>query len=87
MYTIEKSTINKRKDPISPWVTKGLLKSINKKNKLYKQYLRHPSQVNLNKFKTFKNKLTMLLRKSKRKYFFPKIRSIQKQHERNLEEY
>ena len=28
---------NKRKDPIYPWITKGLLNSIKTKNKLYKE--------------------------------------------------
>ena len=49
-----------KKEPISPWITKDLLKSINKKNKLYKQYLNSPSKEQLQKFKTFKNKLKML---------------------------
>ena len=46
-----------------PWLTKSLLKSINiKKNKLYKQYLRHQSNEKLLKYKTYKNELTDLLR-------------------------
>ena len=45
-----------------PWLTKNLLRSINKKNKLYKQYLRHRSNEKLLKYKTYKNKLTNLLR-------------------------
>ena len=32
---LKKCTFKRKKDPISPWITKGLLKSINKKNKLY----------------------------------------------------
>ena len=58
---------------MSPWITKGLLKSINKKNKLYKQYLNSPSKKGLQKFKTYKNKLNMIIRKAKRKYFFLKF--------------
>ena len=58
---------------MSPWITKGLLKSINQKNKLYKQYLNSPSKKGIQKFKTYKNKLNMLIRKSKRKYFFLKF--------------
>ena len=52
-----------------PWLTKSLLRSINKKNKLYKQYLRHRSNEKLLKYKTYKNKLTDLLRVAKRLYF------------------
>ena len=65
--------VNRRKVPLSPWITKGLLKSINKKNKLYKQYMKSPTNVNLQKFKTFKNKLNMLTRKSKRMYLYSKF--------------
>ena len=42
---------NRKKDPMSPWITKGLLKSINKKNTLYRQYLKSPTNGNLQKFK------------------------------------
>ena len=70
---LKKCIVNKKKEPLSPWITKGLLKSINKKNKLYKEYLRNPTNGKLQKFKTYKNKLNMLIRKSKRKYFFMKF--------------
>ena len=70
---LNKCTNNKRKEPISPWITKGLLKSINKKNQLYKQYIHSPTQINLQIFKTYKNKLNMLIRKAKRKYYFLKF--------------
>ena len=52
-----------------PWLTKSLLRSINKKNKLYKQYLRHRSNEKLLKNKTYKNKLSNLPRVAKRLYF------------------
>ena len=65
--------VYQHQEPMSPWITKGLLKSINKKNKLYKQYLNSPSKKGLQKFKTYKNKLNMIIRKAKRKYFFLKF--------------
>ena len=70
---LKKCNGNRKKEPMSPWITKGLLKSINKKNKLYKQYLNSPSKERLQKFKTYKNKLNMLIRKSKRSHFFTKF--------------
>ena len=41
---MKKSKTNRKKIPQSPWITKGLLKSINVKNKLYKQYLLYVQQ-------------------------------------------
>jgi hypothetical protein len=70
---IKKCNRHKKKDPKLPWITKGLLKSINIKNKLYKHYIKSPTNNNLQKFKTYKNKLQMLIRKSKRKYYFAKF--------------
>ena len=52
-----------------PWLTKSLLRSINKKNKLYKQCLRHRSNEKLFKYKTYKNKPSNLPRVAKRLYF------------------
>ena len=69
----KKCMVNRKKVPLSPWITKGLLKSINKKNKLYKQYMKSPTVVNFQKFKSFKNKLNMLTRKSKRMYLYSKF--------------
>ena len=70
---LKKCTINRKKHPMSPWITKGLLKSINKKNKLYKQYIHSPTNGNLQKLKTYKNKLNILIRKSKRMHLFTKF--------------
>ena len=70
---LKKCNVNRKKDPLSPWITKGLLKSINKKNKLYKKYIQIPTNVNLQKYKTYKNKLNMLIRKSKRMHFYTKF--------------
>ena len=53
----------------SPWITPGLLKSINKKNRLYEKFIRSPSLSNERKYKTYKNKLNHLIRTAKRKYY------------------
>lgn len=45
-----------------PWISRGLLKSVNKKNKLYQQYLHSRTSNNLKIYKTYRNKLTRLLR-------------------------
>ena len=41
-----KNQIVKRGTLSEPWLSKGLLESISKKNKLYKRYLRNPSPQN-----------------------------------------
>jgi len=73
---LRKCSGNRKKEPKLPWITKGLLKSINNKNKLYKQYLSKPNPDRLQKFKTYRNKLHTLIRKSKRKYFFNKFERV-----------
>ena len=59
----------------SPWITPGLLKSINKKNRLYEKFIRSPSLSNERKYKTYKNKLNHLIRTAKRKYYDTKFES------------
>ena len=46
--TVKRGTLNK------PWLSKALLESIRKKNKLYKRYLRNPSPQNEEKYKKYK---------------------------------
>jgi hypothetical protein len=68
--------INRRKknqESKSPWITKGLLKSINHKNKLYKSFLKHRTAVKQEIYKTYRNKLNSLIRKAKRSYFTNKL--------------
>ena len=67
---LKKSKTNRKKIPQSPLITKGLLKSINVKNKLYKQYLVCPTEGN---FRSYRNKLNNLIRKCKREYYHKKF--------------
>ena len=60
---------NKSKTPRNPWITRGILRSIKKRNKLYKINLENPSQNNLTKYKNYRNKLTSIIRASKQLYF------------------
>ena len=59
-----------------PWLTKAVLKSIKRKNDLYKKYLRVPSMVNASLYKTYKNKLNHTLRLSKRLYYEKKLQDV-----------
>ena len=56
-----------------PWISLGLLKSIKKKNKLYKQYLSNPSNHSEVHYKRYKNKLIHSLRVAKRLYCDKKL--------------
>lgn len=52
-----------------PWITKGLLKSINEKNRIYLQSMDQPNNEDLNsRYKLYKNKLNRLIAKSKQEY-------------------
>ena len=66
---LRKFNRSRKKDPMSPWITKGLLRSINNKNNLYKIYKNSATEENLNKYKSYRNKLHNLIRKMKRQYF------------------
>ena len=52
-----------------PWLTHGLKKSISIKNKLYKKYIANPNESNSTNYKTYKNKLSNILRKAERNYY------------------
>ena len=54
---------------MSPWNTKFLLRSINKKNKLYYRYKSTGTDDARSKYSTFRNTLTSVLRQAKNNYF------------------
>ena len=51
------------------WLSRGLIKSIKRKSKLYKRYLNVPNDVNEVSYKKYKNKLNHSLRIAKRNYY------------------
>jgi hypothetical protein len=65
--TIKKSKFYK------PWISKGILKSIKRKNKLYKSFLQNRNPIAENKYKVYKNKLTHSIIIAKRIYFDMKL--------------
>ena len=50
-------------------MTNGLLRSIRHRSKLYKQYLRNPTDQNELIYKNYRNVLTKLIRNAKSRYF------------------
>jgi len=68
-------TTSKRNSPKKPWVTKGLIKSMKTKDKLYKQYISSPTPANKLKYTKYRNYLNLLLRLSKKSYITSSIES------------
>ena len=62
----------------SPWLTPGLLKSIRKKNRLYKNLIKSPNISRELQYKAYKNKLNHLIRIAKRTYYDNKFESAKK---------
>ena len=51
-----------------PWLTSSLRTSIKNKNRLFRNFRKHPSQENESLYKLYRNKLLSLLRKTERNY-------------------
>ena len=71
-FPVRKLTPKKRSIK-KPWLTKALLNSIKRKNKLYKQFLHKPTQNNNLLHKSFKNKLNHIWRSARRLYYEKKL--------------
>ena len=65
-------TKTKKKKYRKPWITPSLLRSINKKHKLYKRFLRNRTSCNEKKYKDYRN--NNLLRHAKKKFYSSKLK-------------
>ena len=63
---------SKCKTPRDPWITKGMLQSIQKQKKLYLEQLSDTTKTN--KYKAYRNQLQKILRKAKITYFREKCK-------------
>jgi hypothetical protein len=70
---LRKCKADRRKEPMLPWITNGLLKSINTKNSLYRLYKKSPTDDHFCKYKKYRNKLHNLIRKAKRQFYYSKF--------------
>ena len=59
-----------------PWLSTGLLKSIKRKNSLYKKFLKSHSPFNEISYKRYRNKLNHYLRLAKRSYYEVKLQTL-----------
>ena len=60
---------NSRRIPRKPWITQVILKSIRRKDKLYRKYRSSQTESNKLALVNYKNSLTALLRAAKKRYF------------------
>jgi len=61
----------------NPWVTPGILRSIRRKNKLYRIKLKNPTNTNIAKFRNYRNKLNHLIRYTKKEYYRSLLKNAQ----------
>ena len=78
MFSLKKEIKVRNYHLSKPWLSKGLLRSIRTKNKLYKQHLTNQSPHYETRYKNYKNKLNHSLHTTKRKSMMlnqvPKLR-------------
>lgn len=65
----------KRVNKNKPWMTKGLINACKKKNLLYKQYIINRTHKTESKYKSYKNKLTSILRFTEKDYYLSLLES------------
>ena len=70
---LRKITNKEFKRRFKPWISNGILNSINRKNKLYKKYIKCNNEVTkpllYNEYKSLKNHITELIRISKKSHY------------------
>ena len=63
------SVSSSKKCPNSPWISFAILRSIRRKNTLYRKFIKKPTSVNSVKYKKYRNILNRTLRLAKQKYY------------------
>ena len=65
-----------RKDtPIKPWITPGILVSINRKNKLFILKNNFPTQANISNYCYYRNRLVTVIREAKKQYIGSELKN------------
>lgn len=60
------TTNNRRKQTRAQWITSGILKSVKRKDKLHRQYLKTSSPEKWSYYRKFRNKLNHVIRVAKK---------------------
>ena len=61
----------------SPWITKGIVKSSKKKQRLYEKFLKNRTPKNEETYKTYKNLFETIKRRSKKKFYSEKLQKFE----------
>ena len=56
-----------------PWITQSIINSCLFKNRLYRRFLRNPSETNERNYKIFRNRLTATIRVAKKNFYARKL--------------
>ena len=67
----------KSKNLASPWITKGIIKSSKRKQKLYEKFLKRKTPRNENNYKNYKRLFETIKHKSKTNYFKERLNKYQ----------
>ena len=76
-----------RHEPRNPWVSKSLLRSINRKNNLYYKFRANPKPKLREKYVKYKNTLTKIMRLEKQRYYCTQFEKKEIQHKGNMGSY
>ena len=67
----------KSKNIASPWITKGIIKSSKRKQKLYEKFLKRKTHLNENNYKNYKRLFETIKQKSKANYYNERLNKYQ----------
>ena len=67
--------LNDKRKGNHPWITRGILRSIKRRNVLYKRSMKKRSPDNVEKYKKYRNKLTSIIRYSRRLFYSKRFES------------
>ena len=84
---LKKVTNSKMKQLNKPWLTQGLLKSIKKKQKMYKSHFLSKNSMKIKEYKQYSNLLNKMKAKAKDKYYNKYLQLYKEKPERNMETY
>ena len=68
-FPLVKYNLRNKTTPRKPWMTKGLARCCAKKEKLYKKFIKNPSDSNSLNYKSYRNKLNKLIRITEKNYY------------------